>query len=149
VWCFFNCSDSVVFLNCSDSVVSIKKTPHCRNNSKNTTLSEQLKKHHTVRTIQKTNIKIVERVKIKSPNTKTHDCSLFWLGTCVLVLVPSQESEQSCVLVLVPSQESERLGTNTKTHDRSLSWLGHMTAHFPDLILTLKHMTAHFSGHVF
>jgi tRNA(Ile)-lysidine synthase TilS/MesJ len=39
------------------------------------------KKHHTVETIPKSNIKIVEKVKINTSNTKIHDCSLLWLGT--------------------------------------------------------------------
>jgi hypothetical protein len=65
VWYFWNCSDSVVFLNNSKNttlseqfqkyhtVRAILKIPHCRNNSKNTTLSEQFQKYHTVGTISK------------------------------------------------------------------------------------------------
>jgi hypothetical protein len=71
-------------------------------------------KNTTVRTIQKTNIKIIERVK--SPNTKTHDRSLSWLGH-MTAHFPG--------LVLT---------------------LKHMTAHFSGLVLTLKHMSAHFPG---
>jgi hypothetical protein len=45
------------------------------------------KKYHTVGPIPKSNIKIVERGKIDSPNTQIHDCSLSWLplGTCTLI----------------------------------------------------------------
>jgi len=39
------------------------------------------KKYHTVRTIPKSNIKIVERSKLDTPNTQIHDHSLSWLGT--------------------------------------------------------------------
>jgi hypothetical protein len=35
----------------------------------------------TVRTISKSNINIVERDKIDTPNTYIHDYSLSWLGT--------------------------------------------------------------------
>jgi len=34
-----------------------------------------------VRTIPKSNIKIVDRGKIDIPNTQIHDLSLSWLGT--------------------------------------------------------------------
>jgi len=37
-------------------------------------------KYHTVRTISKSNITIVERGKIDTPNTHVHDRSLSWLG---------------------------------------------------------------------
>jgi hypothetical protein len=39
------------------------------------------KKHHTVRTIQKSNIKIVERKKIDTPNIQINDRSLSPLST--------------------------------------------------------------------
>ena len=39
------------------------------------------KKYHTVGTIPKSNIKIVKRGKIDTPNTQIHDWSIFWLGT--------------------------------------------------------------------
>jgi len=39
------------------------------------------KKYHTERIIPKSNIKIVERGKIDTPNTHIHDCSLSWPGT--------------------------------------------------------------------
>jgi len=39
------------------------------------------KKNHTVGTIQKSNIKIVERGKIDTLNTQIHDRSVSWLGT--------------------------------------------------------------------
>jgi len=37
--------------------------------------------YHTFATIQKANIKIVERDKIDTSNTEIHDRSLFWLRT--------------------------------------------------------------------
>ena len=43
------------------------------------------KKYHTVETIPKLNIKIVERGKIDTPNTQIHDPSLSWLGTGTLI----------------------------------------------------------------
>ena len=39
------------------------------------------KKYHTVRTIQKSNLKIVERGKNDPPNKQIHDRSISWLGT--------------------------------------------------------------------
>jgi len=39
------------------------------------------KKYHTVGIVPKSNIKIIERGKIDTPNTKIHDRSLSWLGT--------------------------------------------------------------------
>jgi hypothetical protein len=45
-----------------------------RNQMKNT-------KYPTVRTISKSNIKTVERGIIDTPNTKTHENSISWLGT--------------------------------------------------------------------
>lgn len=38
-------------------------------------------RYHTVETIAKLNIKIIERGTIDTPNTQIHDCSQFWL-TC-------------------------------------------------------------------
>jgi hypothetical protein len=38
-------------------------------------------KYPTVRTISKSNIKTVERGIIDTPNTKTHENSISWLGT--------------------------------------------------------------------
>jgi len=35
------------------------------------------KKYHTVGTILRSNIKIVERGKIDTPNTQIHDCSWY------------------------------------------------------------------------
>jgi hypothetical protein len=40
-----------------------------------------VEKYHTVGTIPKSNIKIVERGKIDISNTQIHDCPLSWLGT--------------------------------------------------------------------
>ena len=39
------------------------------------------KNYHNVGTIPKSNIKIVDRFKINTPNTQIHDPSLVWLGT--------------------------------------------------------------------
>ena len=39
------------------------------------------KKHHTDGTIPKSNIKMVERGTIDTPNTQIHDHFLSWLGT--------------------------------------------------------------------
>jgi hypothetical protein len=39
------------------------------------------KKYHTVGTIPKSNIKIAEKGKIDTPNTKIHEYSLYWPGT--------------------------------------------------------------------
>ena len=39
------------------------------------------KKYHTVRTVPKSNIKIVERGKIDTSNTQIHDRSLFGTGS--------------------------------------------------------------------
>jgi len=39
------------------------------------------KKYHTVGTIPKSDIKIVERAKIDIPNTQMHDRLLSWLDT--------------------------------------------------------------------
>jgi len=39
------------------------------------------KKYHTVGTILKSKIKIAERGKIDTPNTKIHEYSLSWPGT--------------------------------------------------------------------
>ena len=39
------------------------------------------KKYHTVGAIPKSNIKIVERRKVDTPNTHIHDSSLSWFGT--------------------------------------------------------------------
>ena len=41
------------------------------------------KKSHTIGTIPKSYIKIVERGKIGTSNTQTHDHSLSWLGTLI------------------------------------------------------------------
>ena len=38
------------------------------------------KKYHTVRTVLKSNKKIVERGRIDTPKTQMHDHSLSWLG---------------------------------------------------------------------
>jgi len=43
------------------------------------------KKFHTVRTFPKSNRKIIERGKIYTPNTYTHDRSLSWLSTGTLI----------------------------------------------------------------
>jgi putative N-acetylmannosamine-6-phosphate epimerase len=37
---------------------------------------ENSKKYHTVGTLTKSNIKVVEEGKIDTPNTQIHDCSL-------------------------------------------------------------------------
>jgi hypothetical protein len=50
----------------------------CTNNMKH-------KKYHTVGTIPKLNIKIVENDKIDASNTQIHDCSLPWFGTGSLI----------------------------------------------------------------
>jgi hypothetical protein len=39
------------------------------------------KKYHTVRTVRKSNRKILERRKIDTPSTQIYDQSLSWLGT--------------------------------------------------------------------
>ena len=39
------------------------------------------KKYHTVGTIHKSDIKIVERAKIDAPDIQMHDRSLSWLDT--------------------------------------------------------------------
>jgi hypothetical protein len=67
------------------------------------------KKCHTDGTIPKSNIKIIERGKIDTPNTQIHDRSLSWLGT------PNTQ---------IHDRSLSWLGTpNTQIHDRSLSWL--------------------------
>jgi hypothetical protein len=38
------------------------------------------KKYHIVRTVPKSNRKIIERVRIDTPNTQIHDHSLSWIG---------------------------------------------------------------------
>ena len=38
-------------------------------------------KYHTVGTVPESNIKIVERGTIDTPNSQIHDCSFVWLGT--------------------------------------------------------------------
>jgi len=43
------------------------------------------KKFHTVRTFPKSNRKIIERGKIYTPNTYTHDRLLSWLSTGTLI----------------------------------------------------------------
>jgi len=43
--------------------------------------NEKQKKYHTVCTIPKSNIKIVERGKIDTHNTQIHDSLISWLGT--------------------------------------------------------------------
>jgi hypothetical protein len=53
--------------------VGILLTKIIRNQMKNT-------KYPTVRTISKSNIKTVERGIIDTPNTKTHENSISWLG---------------------------------------------------------------------
>ena len=50
----------------------------CTNNMKH-------KKYHTVGTIPKLNIKIVENDKIDTSNTQIHDCSLPWIGTLIQI----------------------------------------------------------------
>lgn len=40
---------------------------------------------HTVGTILKSHIKLVERCKIDNLNTQIHDCSLSWLGPGTLI----------------------------------------------------------------
>jgi hypothetical protein len=37
-------------------------------------------KYHTVRTVQKSDCKSVEKGKLGTPNTPRHDGSLLWLG---------------------------------------------------------------------
>jgi hypothetical protein len=46
----------------------------------------KIKKYHTVRTVPKSNNKIVERAKI-------HDYSLSWLGTCTLINKTKKERQ--------------------------------------------------------
>ena len=41
----------------------------------------KIKTCHTVETVPKSNIKIVKRCKIDTPNLQIHDRSLSWLGT--------------------------------------------------------------------
>jgi len=43
-------------------------------------LSNEKKEYRTVRIIPKSNINILERDKIDTPNTQIHDCLLVWLG---------------------------------------------------------------------
>jgi len=43
------------------------------------------KKYHTVGTVPKSNLKIVERDKSTPLNTHIHNCLLFWLGTGTLI----------------------------------------------------------------
>jgi hypothetical protein len=63
------------------------------------------KKYNTVKTIPKSNIRIIEREKIDTTN-KIHDRSLSWLGPGTSV------------------KSSDKIDTTNKIHDRSLSWLG-------------------------
>ena len=42
---------------------------------------EKKKKYHTVGIIPKSNIKIVDRDKIDTPDTQVHDRALSWLDT--------------------------------------------------------------------
>ena len=44
-------------------------------------LNKLKQEHHTVGTVTESNIKIVERDKIDTPNSQIHDCSFVWLGT--------------------------------------------------------------------
>ena len=45
------------------------------------------KKYNIVGTVPRSNIKIVERGNIYTPNTQIHDRSLFWLGKKPLTMV--------------------------------------------------------------
>jgi hypothetical protein len=45
------------------------------------TIKLKKKKKHTLKSVLKYNLKIVERDKIDTPNTHVHDHSLSWLGT--------------------------------------------------------------------
>ena len=58
-------------------------TNHFKENVINKIIRNQMKntKYPTVRTISKSNIKTVERGIIDTPNTKTHENSISWLGT--------------------------------------------------------------------
>jgi hypothetical protein len=56
-----------------------------KNNYKILMTKMKNKKYHTVETIPKLNIKIVERGKIDTPSTQIHDPSLSWLGTGTLI----------------------------------------------------------------
>ena len=47
----------------------------------NNCIKMKYKKYHTAGTIPKSNIKIAERGKIDTPNTKIHEYSLYWPGT--------------------------------------------------------------------
>ena len=51
---------------------------YLRNTKLENIIKMKNKKYHTVKKIQKSNIKYVERGKI---NTQIYDCSLSWLGT--------------------------------------------------------------------
>ena len=55
-----------------------KKVTHCSNQIKN-------KQYQSVGRIAKSNIKIVERGKMDTPNTQIHDHSLSCLGTGLLI----------------------------------------------------------------
>jgi len=55
------------------------------------------KNYKTVGKIPKSNIKIVERGKIDTPNTQIHDHSHSWLGTCTLI---KQKKSSGAKLVL-------------------------------------------------
>ena len=56
--------------------VAILLATYCRQWNEKQTI-----RYHTVKTIPKSNIKILERGTIDTPNAQIHDCSLFWL-TC-------------------------------------------------------------------
>jgi len=60
----------------------VSKIAHTRySQSKTIALNEKQKQYHTVGTVPKSNIKIVERGKTDTPNTNIYDRSLSLLGT--------------------------------------------------------------------
>jgi hypothetical protein len=50
-------------------------------------INKMKKKFHTVVNVPKSNTKIVECGKMNIPNSQTHDCSLFWLGTSTSIKI--------------------------------------------------------------
>ena len=51
------------------------------NTMKSNNKNKNNNKYHTVKTIPKSNIKVVERGQIYTSNTQIHDRLLFWLNT--------------------------------------------------------------------
>ena len=82
------------------------------------------KKYHTVRTVLKYNIKIVERGKIDTINTQIHDRSLSWLDTPNTQIHDRSLSWLDTPNIQIHDRSLSWLDTpNIQIHDRSLSWL--------------------------